>query len=134
MSFNQKLIAHNKQVAKRGKVKGQLALEQMFGYFWTFKKTTKILGFYWYLKTTGLQDIIYTTTGIDIKITNNVLFPFIPTLTPDPETQVKINQSIKINIILPFDSSTSDTKTVITGLDYPLDIRSSSKNKSPKNF
>ena len=48
------------QEVNKGKIKGQLALENFFGFCTTFKKVTKNLGFHETFRTADLQDIIYT--------------------------------------------------------------------------
>ena len=49
------------QEVNKGKIKGQLALENIFGFCKTFKKVTKNLGFHITLKTADVQDIIFTS-------------------------------------------------------------------------
>ena len=103
-SLKQMLIDNYTEPVNRGKVKGQLLLEDIFGFCKTFKKTTKNLGFHITLKTNDLQNIIYTTLANDINVTINSLYLFVPILTPNSETQVLFNESIKNNYTLTFDS------------------------------
>ena len=52
------MLINNHIEANRGKIKGQLLLEDVFGFCKTFKKITKNLGFHITLKTNDLQNII----------------------------------------------------------------------------
>ena len=85
------------------------------------------------LKTANLQDPIFTTIGdhFEIKITRILLY--VPVYIPDPATQAMFEESTKISFRLIFDSWTTVRTTVIAGLDYQLNIGSSSNIKSPKN-
>ena len=55
---HQKMLINNHIDANRGKIKGYLYLEDIFGFCKTFKKVTKNLGFHLRFKTNDLQDII----------------------------------------------------------------------------
>ena len=68
-SLNDRLINKHIVEVNRGKVKGHLRLEHIFGFCKTFKKITKILGFHLTLTTADLQDIIFTTIANDINVT-----------------------------------------------------------------
>ena len=103
-SLKQMLINNHTEEGNRGKMKGLLLLEDMFGFCKTFKNITKNLGFHITLKTNDLQNIIFTTLGNDIHVTINSLYLFVPILTPNSETQVLFNESIKNNYTLTFDS------------------------------
>ena len=72
--------------ANKGKLKGYLYLEDIFGFCKTFKKITKNLGFHLTLKTAVLQDVIYTSMTDDVNVTFNNLYLFIPNLIPSVET------------------------------------------------
>ena len=56
---HQKKLINNHIDANKGKIKGYLYLEAVFGFCKTFKKVTKNLGFHLTFKTNDLQDIIY---------------------------------------------------------------------------
>ena len=72
------MLTNNHTVeANRGKIKGQLPLEHIFGFCKTFKKITKKLGFHLTFKTNDLQNIIFTTLGDDIIVTINSLLKII---------------------------------------------------------
>ena len=64
--------------ANKGKIRGYLNLEDIFGFCKTFKKITKKLGFIPMLKTDNLQDIIYTSMADDINMTINSFYLHIP--------------------------------------------------------
>ena len=55
------MLINNHIEANRGKIRGQLPLEDVVGFCKTFKKITKSLGFHITFKTNDLQNIIYTT-------------------------------------------------------------------------
>ena len=52
---HQKMLINNHTDAKKGKIKGYLYLEDIFGFCKTFKKVTKTLGFHLTFKTNDLQ-------------------------------------------------------------------------------
>ena len=129
-----KMLINNHDDPNRGKIKGQLQLEDIFGFCKTFKKITKNLGFHLTLKTNNLQNIIYTTiaeaTPIDVTINN--LYLFVPIITPNSETQVLFNESIKNNFSMTFDSWYTERKIVTDGGEFQVDIASSQSTNSPK--
>ena len=55
---HQKMIIDNHTDANKGKIKGYLYLEDVFGFCKTFEQVTKILGFHITFKTNHLQNII----------------------------------------------------------------------------
>ena len=126
------LIDNHTQPINRGKVKGQLLLEDIFDFCKTFKKISKNLGFHITLKTNDLQNIIFTTLANDINVTINSLFLFVPLLTPNSETQVLFNESIKNNYTLTFDSWYTEGKIVTDGGEFQVDIASSQSTNSIK--
>ena len=93
-----KILINNHAVeANKGRIKGQLALEHIFGFCKTFKKITKNLGFHLKFKMNDLQDIIFTTIADDINVTINSLYLFVPKLIPSTNTQVMFNEAIMNN-------------------------------------
>ena len=90
---HQKKLIDNHIDANKGKFKGCLYLEDIFGFFKNFKKVTKKLGFHLMLKTNNLQDIIYTSKGDDMNKTINDLYLFIHNLVPSVETQLLVNEA-----------------------------------------
>ena len=87
------MLIDNHIVANRGKIKGYLYLEEIFGFCKSFKKVTKNLGFHLMLKTKDLQVILYTSMADDIKVTFNSLNLYIPNLLPSVETQLMFNEA-----------------------------------------
>ena len=96
------------------------------------KKITKNLGFHITLKTNDLQNIIVTTLANNINVTINSLYQFVPILTPNSETQVLFNESIKNNYTLSFDSWYTERKVVTDRGEFQVDIASSQSTNSPK--
>ena len=69
-SLNKMLITNHENDANRGKIKSQLPIEHIFGFFKTFKEVTKNLGFRITFKTANLQDSIYTTIELLVQSTS----------------------------------------------------------------
>ena len=78
-----RILNSNHTDAKKGKYKERLELEHKFGFCKTFKNNTKKLGFHLSFKTANLQDIILTTIAIDINVTMNNLYLYVPILIPN---------------------------------------------------
>ena len=129
-----KMLINNHIEANRGTIHGQLPLADVFGFCKTFKKKTKNLRFHITLKTNDLQNIIYTTIAdaTQIDVTINSLYLFVPIITPNRETQVMFNESIKNNYTIPFDSWYTERKIVTDGGEFQVDIASSQSTNSPK--
>ena len=71
-SFFQKMLIDNHGIgANKGKIRGQLALEHIFGFCKTFKKITNNLGFEINFKIANLQNIIYFYTRSHSNQRNN---------------------------------------------------------------
>ena len=123
------------QEVNRGKIKGHLPLEHIFGFCKTFKKITKNLGFHITFKTANLQNIIYTTfadnAANQINVTINNLLLFVPFLIPSTETQLMINESIQNNYRIFFDEWYTERR-VVTDQTYQIDIGSAQSVNSPK--
>ena len=60
---HQKMLINNHTDANKGKIKGYLYLEDIFGFCKAFRKVTKILGFHLMFKTNDLQNIILYIYG-----------------------------------------------------------------------
>ena len=95
---HQKMLINNHTDANKGKIKGYLYLEDIFGFCKTFKKVTKNLGFHLMLKTNYLQDNIYSSMADDINVTINNLYLFIPNLILSVETQLAFNEATQNNL------------------------------------
>ena len=126
------LINNHAQEANKGKIKGHLTLEYIFGFCKTFKKITKNLGFHLKFKMNDLQDIIFTTIGDDINVTINSLYIFVPTLIPNTQTQLMFNESIMNNYTITFDSWYTERKISNDGRELQVDIGSAQHVNSPK--
>ena len=94
---HQKKLTDNHIDANKGKIKGYLYLEDIFGFFKNFKKVTKNIGSHLMLKTNDLQDIIYTSMADDINVTINSLYLFVPNLIPSVETHLRFSDNHKIS-------------------------------------
>ena len=70
---HRKMLIDNHLDANKGKIKGYLYLEDIFGFCKTFKKVTKNLGFHIMFKTANLQDIKYTSMADEKDVTINSL-------------------------------------------------------------
>ena len=123
------------QEVNRGKIKGQLPLEHIFGFCKTFKKITKNLGFHLIFKTANLQDIIYSTlpdnAADQVNVTINSLYLFVPFLIPSTETQLIFNESIQNNYRIFFDEWYTERR-IVTDQIYQIDIGSAQAANSPK--
>ena len=130
--LKQILINNHDVVANKGKIKGHLSLEHIFGFCRTFKKITKNLGFHLKFKMNDLQDIIFTTIADDINVTINSLYLFVPILIPNSQTQVMFNEAIMNNYTITFDSWYTERKISNTGRELQVDIGSAQHINSPK--
>ena len=128
---HQKMLINDHTDANRGKIKGYLYLEDIFGFCKTFKKVTKNLGFHLMLKTNDLQDIIYTSMVEDIKVTINNLYLYVPNLIPSVETQVLFNEATQNNYKISYDEYFTERR-LISDMIVQVDIGSSQKVNSPK--
>ena len=119
------------QEVNKGKFKGQLPLEHIFGFCKSFKKITKNLGFHIIFRTADLQDIIFTSIANNINVTINSLYLFVPTLIPNTETQLMFNESIQNNYRIFFDDWFTERR-VISDTITQNDIGSAQQVNSPK--
>ena len=128
-----KILINNHAVdANKGRIKGQLALEHIFGFCKTFKKITKNLGFHLIFKMNDLQDIIFTTIANDIIVTINILYLYVPQLIPNTQTQLMFNESIMNNYTITFDSWYTERKISNDGRELQVDIGSAQNINSLK--
>ena len=126
------LINNHAIEANKGKIKGHLALEHIFGFCKTFKKITKNLGFHLKFKMNDLQDILFTTIANHIKVTINSLYLFVPKFVPSTTTQVMFNEAIMNNYTITFDSWYTERKISNDGREFQVDIASAQHINSPK--
>ena len=127
---HQKMLINNHIDANRGKIKGYLHLEDIFGFCKTFKKVTKNLGFHLQFKTNDLQDIIYTSMTDDINVTINNLYLYVPNLIPSVETQLMFNEATQNNYKISYDEWFTERR-IISDTITQLDIGSSQNVQSP---
>ena len=130
--LKQILINNHAVEVNKGKIKGQLALEHIFGFCKTFKKITKNLGFHLKFKMKDLQDIVFTTLANDITVTINSLYLYVPQLIPNTQTQVMFNEAIMSNYTITFDSWYTERKISNDGRELQVDIASAQGINSPK--
>ena len=128
---HQKMLLNNHIDVNRGKMKGYLYLEDIFGFCKTFKKVSKNLGFHLQFKTNDLQDIIYTAMTDDINVTINNLYLYLPNLIPSVETQLMFNEATQNNYKISYDELFTERR-FISDTIAQLDIGSSQNVQSPK--
>ena len=108
--LKQILINNHTVEAKKGRNKGHFDLEDIFGFFKTFKKINKNLGFHPTFKMTDLQDIIFKTLATHINITIHSLYYYVAILIPNSQTQLLFIESIVKNYRIIFDSWYTERK------------------------
>ena len=104
------------------KIKGQLPLENIFGFCKTYITFTKNHGFHLTFKTADLQDIIYTILANDNTKTISNLYFEVPIFIPIDETQAIFEESFKNNYTISFDSWYTERKVVCDGEEFQVDI------------
>ena len=100
---HQNLLVKNQTDANKGKIKGSLYLEHLFGFCKSFKKVTKKLGCHLILKTNDTQDNIYTSMADDINVTINNLDLFVPNSIPSVEAQLMFKEATQNNYKTSYD-------------------------------
>ena len=128
---HQKMLIANHLDANKGKIKGYLYLEDIFGFCQTFKKVTNNLGFFLMLKTADLQDIIDTPMADDINVTIISLYLYVPNIIPSVETQLMFNEATQNNYKISSDEWFTE-KRLISDLLVQHDIGSAQNVSSPK--
>ena len=128
---HQKMLINNHADANKGKIKGYLYLEDIFGFCKTFMKVSNYLGFHLTFKTNDLQDIIYTSMTDDINVTINNLYLFVPNLTPSVKTQVMFNEATQNNYKISYDEWFTQRR-ILSHQITQLDIGSSQNDQTPK--
>ena len=92
---------------------------------------TRNLGCHITFKTNDLQIIVYSSMADDINVTIKSLYPYVPNLIPNVETQVKFIDAIQTNFKISFDEYYTERR-IISDTITQLDNGSSQKVKSPK--
>ena len=128
---HQKMLINNHTDANKGRIKGYLYLEDIFGFCKTFKKVTKNLGFHITFKTNDLQNILYSSMADDINVTTNNLYLYVPNLIPNVETQVMFNEATQNNYKISFDEWYTERR-IISDTITQMDIGTSQHVNSPK--
>ena len=123
---HQKMLINNLADANKGKFKGYLYLEVIFGFCETSKKITENLGFHLMFKT----NIIYSSMAVDIIVTIINLYVYVPNLIPSVETQVMFNEASQNKYKISYDVWYTERR-VISDMITEADIGSSQKVKSP---
>ena len=125
------MLINNHVLANKGKIKGQLPLENIFGFCKSFKKITKNLGFHIKFRTADLQDIIFTSITDNINVTINSLYLYVPSLIPNTETQLMFNESIQNNYRIYFDDWYTERRVISDTISQVV-IGSAQSVNSPK--
>ena len=128
---HQKKLIDNHTDPNKGKIKGYLYLEDIFGFCKTIKMVTKNLGFTITFKAANLQDSIYKSMADDINVTINSLCLYIPNLIPSVKTQFIFNEATQNNYKISFDEWYTERR-IITDLLVQHDIGSAQNVNSPK--
>ena len=128
---HQKLLIDNHTDANRGRIKGYLYLEDIFGLCKSFKKATKNLGFHIKFKTNDLKNILYSSMADDINVTIKNLYLFVPNLIPSVETQVIFNETTQNNYKISYVEYFTERRKIADQITQH-DIGSSQNLQSPK--
>ena len=128
---HQKMLINNHTDPNKGKIKGYLYSEDIFGFCKNFKKVTKNLSFHLTFKTNDLQNLIYLSMADDINVTNKNLYLYVPNLIPSVETQVVFNKTTQNNYEITFDERYTEGR-IISDTITQLDIGTSQHVNSPK--
>ena len=113
---HQKMLINNHTDPKKGKIKRYLCLEDLFGFFKTFKKVTKNLGFHLSLKTNDTQEIIHTSMTDEINVTINIFYLYVPNLLPSVEIQVMFNEANQNKYKISYDQYFTERRIIA---DHP---------------
>ena len=127
------MLIDNHTDANKGKIKGYLFLEDIFGFCKTFKKVTKNLGFHLTFKSNDLKNIIYSFMADDIHVTVNNLYPYVPIIIPNVETQIMFIEVTQNNYKISFDEWYTERR-VLSDTITQLDVGTSQHVHSPKNL
>ena len=127
----QKMLIDYHTDANKGKIKGYLYLEDIFGFCKTIKEVTKNLRFHITFKRNDLQNIIYSSMADDRNVTFMNLYLYVPNLIPNVETQVMFNEATQNNYEITFDEWYTERR-VISDTITQMDICTSQHVNSPK--
>ena len=127
------MLINNHTDANKGKIKGYLYLEDIFGFCKTFKEVPKSLGFHLTFKKNDLQNIIYLSMADDINVTVNNLYLYVPKLISSVENQELFNEATQ-NIYKIIIDEWYTERRVISDTITQMDIGTSQHFSSPKNL
>ena len=96
-THHQKMLIFNHTDKNKGKIKGYLFLEDIFGFCKTFKKVTTNLGFHITFKTNDLQKIMCSSMADDTNVTIKKLYLYVPKLIQSDETHIMFNEATQSN-------------------------------------
>ena len=91
------MLINNHTDANKGKIKGNLYLEDIFGFCKFFRKVNKNLNFHIRFKTNDFNNIIFSSMADDIHVTTNNLYLYVRNLKPSVETQIMFNEATQNN-------------------------------------
>ena len=128
---HQRVLIDNQIDANKGKNKGYLNLQVIFGFCKSFKNVTKNLGFHLMLKTNDLQDTIYTSMGDNKNVSINNLYLSVPILIPSVETQLMFNEATQKNYRISYDDYYTERR-VIKDMIVQYDIGSAQQVNATK--
>ena len=127
------MLINNHTDANKGKIKGYLELEDIFGCCRTFKRVTISLVFHLMLKRNDCQNVIYTSMADDIKVSINKLYLFVPNLIPSVEYQLMFNEATQ-NIYRIYYDEYYTERRVISDMIVQHDKRMAQQVNSPKSL
>ena len=119
--------------AKKGKLKGYLYSEDIFGFCKSFKNVTENSGSHLMLKTNDLQNFTYTSMADDMNVTINNLYLFITNLIPSVETQLLFKEATQNMYKISYDEYYTERRR-ISDMIVQHDIGSAQNVNSPKNL
>ena len=116
-----------------GLIRGNLLLEDIFGFYNSFRKLTEGLGIELEIRTSNRkQDILYKTLGdSDVNVTFNNNNLNIPTINPSPKTETIVAEAITKSCTLSYEFWTIDRKPVDTATELQADISTASNINFP---
>ena len=79
-----------------------------------------------------MQGIILTTLAKDFNVTNNSLYPLVPILIANTETQVMFKESVKNKYTITYGSWCTERKITTDGKELQVDIGSAQHINIPK--
>ena len=128
---HQKMLSNNHNDSNKGKIKRYFYLEGFSGFCKSFKKITKKLEFHLMLKTTDLEDFLYTSVADDINVTIKNLYLYKPNLIPNVETHLMFNEATQNNCWISYEEWYTERR-LISDMISQVDVRSAQQVNIPK--